>query len=302
MRRWIFLGILLIIAGLVFEVLNIAGAATTLLNPGALFLGAIGGGLLAGYVYTKGYGFLIPGCILASLWLSITAVEAVPVWPGDLDGAIIVGGLGVSFFAIYLIDRLYGGQGRTWPVWPGLGLVLVSLVLALGTFVPESVVGAFFIVVPGVVLLVIYAWRKAYPFLIPACLLLVLGLVIPGLPTWTGMAQEQDMAAAGLLSCAIGLAFVAMYLIDRFYTRASNWWPLIPGLVLLVVGALLGLTGLGRGLTMGQWQALSDLQVKLWPLVLIALGVWLVLRYALRGARETPEITPPEDSEGPSPV
>jgi uncharacterized membrane protein YsdA (DUF1294 family) len=296
MKRLILLGVILIVVGLAMFALNLQGIGLRLLRPGSLFLGALGGALLAGYVYTRWYGFLIPGCILASLWLSTTLAELLPPWPGDLGGAIIIGGLGASFFAIYLVDRFHAGRRRTWPLWAGVGLVLFSIPIALSGLAPEGFVGTLFIAGPGVVLLVIYFWRKAYPFLIPACVLIAVGLVIPAVGAVPGDTLQQGILGAGLIIGATGVAFLAMYVVDKLYTRASNWWPLIPGLVLLVIGGLFGLTGLGMGLTVEQWQALGDAWNKLWPFGLIILGLWLVLRWALRGRRETKEIAPRQDS------
>ena len=296
MKRLILLGVILIVVGLAIFALNLQGIGLRLLRPGPLFLGAIGGAFLGGYAYTRWYGFLIPGCILASLWLSISVVEFVPSWPGDLEGAIIIGGLGASFFAIYLVDRVYGGRRRIWPLWAGVGLVLFSVPIALSGLAPEGFVGTLFIAGPGVVLLVIYFWRKAYALLIPACVLIAVGLVIPAVGAVPGDTLQQGILGAGLIIGATGVAFLAMYVVDKLYTRASNWWPLIPGLVLLVIGGLFGLTGLGMGLTVEQWQALGDAWNKLWPFGLIALGLWLVLRWALRGRREARDIAPREDS------
>lgn len=296
MKRLILLGVILIVVGLGIFALNLQGIGLRLLRPGPLFLGAVGAACLAGYVYTKAYAFLIPGCILTSLWLSISVVELVPSWPGDLEGAIIVGGLGASFFAIYLVDRFYGGRRRNWPLWAGVGLALFSIPIALSGLAPEGFIGTLFIAGPGVVLLVIYFWRKAYPFLIPACVLIAVGLVIPAVGALPDDTPQQGMLGAGLIIGATGVAFLAMYVVDKLYTRASNWWPLIPGLVLLVIGGLFGLAGLGMGLTVEQWQALGDIWTNLWPLGLIALGLWLVLRWALRGRREARDIAPREDS------
>ena len=293
MKRLILLGVVLIVLGLTMLALNILGIGTWLLRPGPLFLGAIGGAFLGGYAYTRWYGFLIPGCILASLWLSITLAGLLPPRPGDLEGAIIVGGLGVSFFAIYLVDRFYGGRRRMWPLWPGVGLILFSIPVALTGIAPESLIATLFIAGPGVVLLVIYLWRRAYAFLIPACVLIAVGLVIPALDTLPGDTLQQGMLGAGLITSATGLAFLAMYVADQLYTRASNWWPLIPGLVLLAIGALLGLTGSGMGLTLEQWQILGNMVL---PLGLIALGSWLVLRWALSGRGQVRDIIPRQDS------
>jgi hypothetical protein len=296
MRGLILLGVILIVVGLAIFALNLQGIETRLLQPGPLFLGGIGGAFLAAYVFTGTYGFLIPGCILASFWVGITIVELLPTLPGDLDGAIIVGGLGLSFLAIYLVDRLHAKRRRRWPLWPALGLVLLSIPIALSGIAPENLIATLFIAGPGVVLLVIYFWRKAYPLLIPACILIAVGLVIPMVDTLSSGTELQGMFGAGLIIGAVGVAFLAMFVLDKVYSRASNWWPLIPGLILLVIGGSFGLVGLGMGLTLEQLEALGDAWTKLWPLGLIVFGAWLVLRWALTGRRETRDIAPGQDS------
>lgn len=296
MKRWIVLGVVLIVLGSVFFALNLVGVETPLLEPGLLFLGAIAGGCLAAYVYTGWYGLLIPGCVLASLWLTTTLVELIPTWPGDLDGAIILAGLGVSFFAIYLVDRARTRRRRIWPVWVGGELAFVSILVALGGLIPEVLFGSLFIAVPGVVLLVIYFWRRIYPLLIPACYMIAIGLVIPVLesvPEGTEMKVVLVMAA---LMLAIGVASLAIFIVDRLYTRASNRWPLIPALVGLLSGGLLGFTAWGLGLTTTQWQLLGEVLSDLWPLGLIVFGLWLVLRWAVRGRRTPENPVPPAET------
>lgn len=295
MKRMIFLGVVLIVVGLAALVLNFMGIETRLLAPGLLFLGAIGGAFLAVYVYTRWYGFLIPGCILASLWLSIVSVEFLPLWPEQFEGAIIMGGLGVSFFAIYLVDRFYAGRRRIWPVWPGVGLIIFSILIALSGYVAESITATLFVAGPGVVLFIIYLWRKIYPLLIPACYMMAIGLVIPMLDILSDGTQQQEMLAVALVMGSIAVASVVIYVVDKLYTRASNWWPWVPAAVCLVVGGLFALTGLEMGLTIEQWQALGENYSRLWPFGLIVLGLWLVLRFALRGRRETRDITPPDE-------
>lgn len=296
MKRWIVLGVVLIVLGSAFFALNLMGVETPLLEPGLLFLGAIAGGCLAAYVYTGLYSLLIPGCALASLWLTTTLVELIPTWPGDLDGATILAGLGVSFFAIYLVDRARTGRRRIWPVWAGVGLVLFSILVALGGLIPEVLFGSLIIAVPGVVLLIIYFWRRIYPLLIPACYMIAIGLLIPvleSIPEGTEMKVVLVMAA---LMLAIGVASLAIFIVDRLYTRASNRWPLIPALVGLLSGGLLGFTAWGLGLTRTQWQLLGEVLSDLWPLGLIVFGLWLVLRWAVRGRRTPENPVPPEET------
>lgn len=295
MKRWIALGAALIVVGLVFFVANLTGGPIPVLEPGLLFLAAVAVACLAGYVYTGWYGLLIPGCVLSFLWLGATLTEFLPWWPGDLEGAFFMVLFGASFFAIYLIDRTRTGRRRTWPVWVGVGLVFFAIPVALGGLVPEALIGSLFVVLPGLVLLAIYFWRRIYPLLIPACYVIALGLVIPVLDSIPEDTGTEVFQVLGTLLAAMGVASLAIYIMDRLYTRASNWWPLIPALVGLVGGALLGLAAWGLRLTTAQWKLLGLMASSVWPVALIILGAWLVFRWArrLRGAPERP--APPED-------
>ena len=296
-KRWLALGAVLIVVGLAAFLVNLTGVSIPVpLEPGLLFLGAIAVACLAGYVYTRWYGLLIPGCVLASLWLGATLIELIPVWPGSLDGAMFMALLGTSFFAIYLVDRARTGRRRIWPILVGVGLLVFAALVALGGFLPEVIVGSLFVVVPGLVLLAVYFWRRIYPLLIPACYIIAIGLVIPvleSIPEGTGV--EVFRVLATLLS-AVGVGSLAIYIIDRLYTRASNWWPLIPALVGLVGGALLGLAAWGMGLTTAQWELMGVIASSLWPLGLIVLGAWLVFRWARRVRRTPEQPLPPDES------
>ena len=296
MKRWIALGAVLIVVGLASFVANLTGVGAQILQPGLLSLAGLAAGFLAAYVYTNWYGLLIPGCILSSLWLGAALTKLVPSWPGDLEGVISMVLLGTSFFAIYLVDRTRTGRRRIWPVWVGVGLVLFSLLVALGGLIPEVLFASLFIAVPGVVLLIIYFWRRIYPLLIPACYMIAMGLVIPVLesvPEGTEMKVVLVMAA---LMLALGVASLAIFIVDRLYTRASNRWPLIPALVGLLGGTLLAITAWGLGLTTTPWQVLGEVLSNLWPLGLIVFGLWLVLRWAIRGRRTPENPVPPEET------
>jgi len=296
MKRWIALGAVLIVVGLASFVANLTGVGAQILQPGLLSLAGLAAGFLAAYVYTSWYGLLIPGCILSSLWLGAALTKLVPSWPGDLEGAIGTVLLGTSFFAIYLVDRTRTGRRRIWAVWVGVGLVLFSILVALGGLIPEVLLGSLFIAVPGVVLLIIYFWRRIYPLLIPGCYMIAFGLVIPVLesvPEGTEMKVVLVMAA---LMLALGVASLAIFIVDRLYTRASNRWPLIPALVGLLGGGLLGFTAWGLGLTTTPWQVLGEVLSNLWPLGLIVFGLWLVLRWAVRGRRTPENPIPPEET------
>jgi len=87
----------------------------------------------------------------------------------------------------------------------------------------------------------------------------VYGLLIPG----------------GIL-LGLGAGFASMYVIDALVRgpRDARWWPLVPGASLAAIGA---------GVAAERMPELADL-LRLWPLLLVALGAWLLVARTRRGA------------------
>lgn len=89
----------------------------------------IGGLFVAGYIYRRAYGMLIPGCILLGIGLGSIGENS----PWDLGdfGSI---GLGVGFVAIFLIALVYEGRTHWWPLIPGGVLIISGLASGSKTF------------------------------------------------------------------------------------------------------------------------------------------------------------------------
>jgi hypothetical protein len=102
-------GIILILLGILIIFLKFY----TFRHPNS-FLFLIGGLFLAGYFHNKAYGLLIPGCLLLGLALS----SGVSGYHHTLYNSSSWG-LGIGFFAIYLIDLLFQGKTHWWPLIPG---------------------------------------------------------------------------------------------------------------------------------------------------------------------------------------
>jgi len=104
------------------------------------------------------------------------------------------------------------------------------------------------------------------------------GLMVPG-GVLSGIGVGLILEEAGFYGDAVpfglGLGFLAIYLLDAVRRREwSRWWPLVPGVVLVVVG-LFGDTS--------AWESLGGFG---WPLILIAVGVVvLVVALSRRGTR-----------------
>ncbi len=82
-----------------------------------------------------------------------------------------------------------------------------------------------------------------------------------------GVLAEDRLGAAGvqLVVLGLGLGFVAVWALDRLYTRSSNYWPLIPGGILVLVAIAPAVPPLGV------------IVEQLWPVALIAVGIALVV-------------------------
>jgi hypothetical protein len=147
-------------------------------------------------------------------------------------------------------------------VWWGLMLIALGAILLVEQYGLFRVPGWAFLGAIGLVFAAAYAMTRNHGMLIPAGVLLGLA---------AGIAVEGDgnrMNGSGVLG-GLGLGFVAIYAVDWLMTRSRQWWPLIPGLILVVLSGLL-------------WTGNKDLLQlfgNLWPLGLIALGVYVLYRY-----------------------
>ena len=145
----------------------------------------------------------------------------------------------------------------------GLGFYLMQRLDAIGDEVIMLIIGAAF--------LVAYFYQKAYGLLIPACILLGLGsgnLLQDRFPQWA-----DDGIQLGL-----GLGFLAIYLIAKLYQRESHWWPLIPGIVLILIGV-------------PRTAKIMRFLLDNWPLILVAIGlVILIGAFRLRSDDEPQQV------------
>ena len=77
-----------------------------------------------------------------------------------------------------------------------------------------------------------YLYRGTYALLIPGGILLGLGLGAIGERAMPG---SVDFVAIGL-----SVGFLAIYVIALVYASRSHWWPLIPGVILILAGIAAG--------------------------------------------------------------
>lgn len=110
-----------LVAGGVLVVLGIGLLALQFVEGfgDAVFFFFLGGLFVAGYLYRRKFGLLIPGGILLGLGLGRLGEGG--LFEGDGFGSI---GLGIGFISIYVIALVYQRDSHWWPLIPGAVLVL----------------------------------------------------------------------------------------------------------------------------------------------------------------------------------
>jgi hypothetical protein len=195
------------------------------------------------------------------------------VWVAALAAA----GLGV--FAIHLTDRSqWGLLIPAYVLWAVAGLIaLVTLNVLRDEFVAAYVLAA--IALPFLVAFL--RDRSRWGLLIPAYVLLAVGVMI-GL---IGRGVLSDLLIPAYVLFAIAIPFFVVYARDP-----KQWWPLIPGGILAVIGISF---------------LVAEAAVQyVGPAVLVLVGVWILVRQFSRReltAPETPAPPPgPEADEPPA--
>ncbi len=175
----------------------------------------------------------------------------------------ILGVAGLAVLAVYLSDRSSKALLIAVYVLWVLAFFLAFLTAGIlsGPFVPFFVLTA--VAIPFI--LAFLQDRRRWAFLIPAYVLLVVGLMVLLLESGV----LSDLLVPAYVMIAIAVPFFAVY----FWNR-QNWWALIPAGILLVIGFAFLFAEAAAGLIV--------------PAALILIGIGILLRQFLGR-------TPPSD-------
>jgi hypothetical protein len=194
----------------------------------------------------------------------IALLQVLGFFPTDgTFGAIVFGilfaGVGAAFLSL-----LANGRQNWWAVIPGMVLLSLGVLILLGGFAPglaDVVGGAIFLGGISVAFwLVFFLTPQNWWAIIPAGVLMTLAAV-------TVIPDTASIETGGIFFLGLALTFLALALIPVEGKRMT--WPLIPGGILFVMGIMLLLTQ-------------TDLINFIWPVALILIGLFLVLRPYLR--------------------
>jgi hypothetical protein len=155
------------------------------------------------------------------------------------------------------------------------GLILIALGIAAfgGTWFAGG--GAWLFLGLGVAFLIGRVLTGRFGYAVPAGILLAFGSFV-----WfseTGMLSEPQAGATFFVF--LGFGFLAAYVIAA---RPGAVWPVFPGVVLLGFGAFIQATMFGAPFEQFWWLA------HYWPLSLVVVGAWLLLRDQLPAPARAP--------------
>ncbi len=165
-------------------------------------------------------------------------------------GAIFAAGAG--YFLYRFVNNM---QGEWWAVIPGSALLGLAATVLLSGLLPQ-LGGFFFLGFLGLGFFAVYYARREYWWaIIPGGVLITLGIV-------AGVSESLGgMETGGLTLLGFGLTFILVAVLVRAQ------WAWIPGIILLVLGALIGTPFMG------------PLNL-VWPVALIAGGLLVIWRFA----------------------
>jgi len=171
-------GVLLVIGGVLFllQNLRVLGPGGTLLWA---FLFLIAGAIFL-YVFFANrarWWALMPGFALVSLAVLMAIQELAPELGRVIGGSIFLGGLALSFWVVYLLNRQ-----NWWAVIPGGALLTLAVVAALGSLGAGAGAGAVFFLGAGLTFALLAfvptpKGRLKWAF-IPAAACLVMALIV----------------------------------------------------------------------------------------------------------------------------
>ena len=145
----------------------------------------------------------------------------------------------------------------------GLVIASIGLFFLAGQLEPD--IGRFVTMFIGLALLAVFVVTREYGFLVPGSILTGVGIGI----VLDGAASGQ--AEAGVMMLALAGGFLGIWVIGSIYRLSENhWWPLIPGGILTLIGMV----------QLTQTDVAGAL--RLWPVVLIVLGAFLLAKAITR--------------------
>jgi len=188
----------------------------------------------------------------------------------------ILAAAGLGVFGIYLTDRSqWGLLIPAYVLWAVAGLITL---VTLNVLRDESVATYVLAAIALPFLVAFLRDRSRWGLLIPAYVLLAVGVMVGLL----GVGVLSDLLIPAYVLFAIAIPFLVVYAWDP-----KQWWPLIPGGILAVIGLAF---------------LVAEAAVQyVGPAVLVLIGVWILVRVFTRKEPTAPDAPAPPGPEADEP-
>jgi hypothetical protein len=190
-------------------------------------LAVMGVGVFAVFlVDTSEWWPLIPAYILIALAVFIATVE-LQILGDVLIAPVVLALIAIPFLVVYFRDR-----SQWWPLIPSYVLLIVAAMIAFidTGLLQDAWVATFVLGGIGLPFLVVYLLNRSnWWALIPAYVMFVIGIMV-------GLIDARilrDTIIPAYVFLSIALPFFVVYARDT-----SQWWPLIPGGILGLMGVI----------------------------------------------------------------
>ena len=169
----------------------------------------------------------------------------------------------VSSTNSYTPRRRHGG------LVAGTVLILIGLVSLLAVFYPAIDFDRYFVLFLGIVFLVWGSLRPARGLIIPGGILTGIGAGV--LLTSSIYTHFNEPVSGGIFLLAFAGGWMLIPLFTALVARPVMWWPAIPAAFMAFFGVALLASSLDP--------QLLDYLNKGWPIILIVIGLYLILRH-----------------------
>jgi len=150
----------------------------------------------------------------------------------------------------------------------GALLVAIGLLVLLVQNVQTETLGLLFLPALGGLFLIAGIIGRQVGFIIPGGILTGIGLGV--IFTQNPQIAVTDTAQGGVFFLGFALGWFLITVLSKLFTSETQWWALIPGAIMALIGGSLMLGGAALNVLefAGRW----------WPLLLVALGLVIIVR------------------------
>jgi hypothetical protein len=150
----------------------------------------------------------------------------------------------------------------------GIALIAIGIVVLIAQLMNRPELSWIIVPMLGLIFLIWGVAARTIGLIIPGGILSGIGLGLYFMFERT--IDTSDEQTAGVLLVCFAGGWVVISLLSLLTREGFQWWPLIPGGIIAVIGLAL----LGGGVAM----QLVKIAGYAWPLILVGVGIYLLLR------------------------